>query len=108
MSTSESTLLNPSAESQRDSFETDGVKSRDVNPTPKLKQRRDPLYLLIIYGLSTILSVAAISCVIWGYTVVSSNPFDEWANKSEHESYEESFFGMQSIVFLVNCYNSMC
>ena len=99
MSTEETAPLNPSLAGDADP-ELDSLadNARDI---PTLKNRCDPLYLLILYGSSSLISLGALSCAIWGYCIVKTAPFDDQSNDMEREGYEKHFWGMQSIVVLV-------
>ena len=101
MSESETAPLNPSRIENDDPEYNPSHPSDEASDIPTLKKRRDPLYLLILYGLSSLISLGALSCALWGYIIVISAPFDEQSKASERDGYEKYFWGMQSIVVLV-------
>lgn len=67
----------------------------------EINKKRDPLYILIFYAFSLAVSVGGFGCAVWGYIIVRNAPFDEYHKKSERESYEKYFYGMQSIWVLL-------
>lgn len=101
MSTSEITPLNTigveDADPELDSFNDD---ERDILAMDTQK-RRDPLHILVLYGLSFSVSVGGLGAALWGYGIAVTAPFDEYSKKQEREGYEKYFWGMQSIVVLV-------
>jgi hypothetical protein len=64
-------------------------------------RRRDPLYILILYGLSFTISLAGFACALSGYVITVTAAFDERSRKGHRADYEENFFNMQSIGILV-------
>ena len=102
MSESETAPLNPSRTEDDDPEFNPSDPANEASDMPTLKKRRDPLYLLILYGLSSLISLGALSCALWGYIIVISAPFDEQSKASERDGYEKYFWGMQSIVVLVH------
>jgi hypothetical protein len=102
MSESETAPLNPSRTEDDDPEFNPSDPADETSDMPALKKRRDPLYLLIFYGLSSLISLSALSCALWGYIIVITAPFDEQSKASERDGYEKYFWGMQSIVVLVH------
>lgn len=103
MTTSETAPLNPAhVEDVNPELDPYSDDARDSTETeiPYRKTRRDPLYILIFYGLSFVVSVGGLGAAIWGYCIVMTAPFDEYSKKMEKESYQY-FLGMQSIYVLV-------
>lgn len=103
MATSETDPLNPAGAAEHSDPELAPYSddARDALPIDIRKKRRDPLYILILYGLSSTVSIGGLGCALWGYVIVVNAPFDERSKKQEREGYEEYFWGMQSIVVLV-------
>jgi hypothetical protein len=100
----ETTPLNPSSTSEEHDPEPAPYfeDTRDVLPTLQTpKNRRDPLYLLILYGFSFIVSVGGLGCALWAYGITVTGPFDERSKKEHRDGYESNFLGMQSVVVLV-------
>jgi len=93
--------LNPaSLEDEESAFNDDDTAIEDFEPPEKLP--RDPLYILIFYGLSFLVSVGGFVCCIWGWRIALTAPFDDDSKKTQRESYEKYFIGMQSVVILVS------
>jgi len=104
MSTSETEPLNPTALEEADPelnpYSDDALDILDPD-NPHRKKRRDPLYILIIYGISLIVSTGGIGSAIWGYCIVITAPFDKYGKRMELDSYRY-FWGMQSVLILLS------
>lgn len=103
-SESETALLNPASVNARtantdlnNTAYYDSPDSIEMNTPP----RRDPLYILILYGLSCIVSLGGLGAAIAGYVITITAPLDKDNKKWHRQSYEKNFWEMQSIVVLV-------
>ncbi|RDW71708.1 hypothetical protein BP5796_07742 [Coleophoma crateriformis] len=75
--------------------------SSDILEDDMRRKTRDPLYVLILYGISFLVSIGGLGAAIAGYSIVITSPFDEDSKKMEEDSYETYFWGMQSVVILL-------
>lgn len=66
-------------------------------------RKRDPLRILITYGLACSLSFLGLCVALAGYIMTVKSPFDKQSKKQHRAGYESNFLGMQSIVVLVRC-----
>ena len=104
MSISETEPLNPGhSEDANPDFDPYSNDARDSieDELPSLKKRRDPLYILILYGMSFVVSLGGLGCALWGYSIVLTAPFDKYGKKMELESYQY-FLGMQSVIIFLS------
>jgi hypothetical protein len=74
-----------------------GEHDDDDSIYPEMRKAKDPLYILIFYALSFVVSIGGFACTIWGYIIVRNAPLDEHSRKMERDGYEKYFYGMQSI-----------
>jgi hypothetical protein len=84
MSMSETAPLNPAIVSDTDLENEDLC---DLPETERQDQKRGPQYILIIYGLSFIISVGGLGAALWGYGIIITAPFDEQSKKDQREGY---------------------
>lgn len=103
-SESETALLNPASQnvntpdtSINNTTYYDSPDSIEMNTPPK----KDPLHILILYGLSFVVSLGGLTAAIAGYVITITAPLDKENKKWHRQSYETNFLEMQSIVVLV-------
>jgi hypothetical protein len=108
MSTPETTPLNPAAVNEATDPELDpsNDESYDILVMTTLRKRRDPLHILILYGLSFVVSMGGLGAALWDYGITITAPFDEDHKEDHKAGYEEVFFGMQSVVVLVGLFSN--
>ena len=82
----------------------------ESNPSPPYNEndhenaasvQRKPIYLFILYGLSFVVSIGGLWCVLLGWYLARTAPFDKEGRRREVDSYEQYFTGMMSIYSLV-------
>jgi hypothetical protein len=98
ISMSETAPLNPAIVSDTDLENEDLC---DLPETEGREKKRGPLYILIMYRLSFIISVGGQGAALRGYGIIITVPFDEHSKKDQREGYKKNFWEMQSIVVLV-------
>jgi hypothetical protein len=87
------------------------AETSPLNPEPadpvddfldlETRKKRDPLHVLVFYALSLAVSIGGFACATWGYMIVRNAPFDKYSKKSQLESYETNFLGMQGVWILL-------
>lgn len=93
---------------EHDSYEDNPPEddSYDMLREDQQKKTRDPLYIIILYATSLLVSIGGLGAGIWGYCIVVTGPLDEYSKKVERAGYEKYFWGMQSVVVLVCTQNT--
>jgi hypothetical protein len=112
MSTSEEAPLNPAGaeatDLERNSYNDDSnsiLDSNDMLAMDTQKTKRDPPYILILYGLSFVTSVGGLGCALWDMESLLLRLSTRTARSTRGQD-EKYFWGMQSIVVLV-CFNQI-
>jgi hypothetical protein len=67
-----------------------------------LRMKREPLYIMILYGLSFVASIGGLGAALCGYAITLTAPLDDYQRRQHRESYEKIFVGMKSVVILVH------
>lgn len=80
---------------------SDDDLSSDILELDTPEKPRDPLYVLIFYGLSLLVSIGGLGCGLWGFVITSTGPFGKDSRNEHLENYLQNFLGMQSVLVLV-------
>jgi hypothetical protein len=90
ISMSERAPLTPAIESDTD------LENEDLCDLPEAEGKvgkRGPLYILIMYGLSFIISLGGLGAALWGHGIIITALFDEQSKKDQREGFILSIAG---------------